>query len=524
MSSTLQSAVPNQISRVGRTLVRNVAANFAGQAASVLLVFFSVPYIAHSLGTARYGCLVLLMTYAGALNILNLGINATLVKFVGELLPKEKLADLREYVGTSLTLFLAGGLAVGICASVFGPWIVRHLLLAPADLQHSVVISMWLASGSFVIRSVNQAISAIPLGAQRFDLTNSINASTETLRTVGSIGILSYSNSLEAIMAVTVLSDLLSSVAYILVARRILPEIPLNPRLSLPHLRKLLNFSKYVLVCNISSRVVNSADNFLVSYFLPVANVAFYGVPYSIGQKLWTLVGNVASVVFPAASSFCGRGGSAQVRELYLRAVRATTAVACFPALAFCIFSRPFLLLWMGRDFAAESTLAFRLLSIAFLINSFGFVPYLVLQATDFAHVTARFAGLYAVVNVVMFAILIPRFGIDGAAAGFLISQIVIVPWQSSVAHRLLGIGGKLFLQSSMKPLLALVLACAVCIAGLPVIHSLLQMMLVCGTGLLVYVVTGWFTTLDDVERNTCIGLLRRSPDFRLQTKPELVP
>jgi len=519
MSFTVQSAT----SSVGKTLVRNVAANFAGQAASVLLVFFSVPYIAHVLGTALYGCLVLLMTYVGALNILNLGINATLVKYVGELLPQGKLAELRGFLGTSLTLFMAGGLLVASTVCAFAPWVARHMLHAPADLQNAIVVSLWLAGGSFMLRSVAQALSSIPLGAQRFDLVNSINAGTEMLRTVGSILILQYSASLEAIMMVTVISDVLSCGAYIVIARRILPGISFRPVFSLPHLRTLLSFSKYVLVCNISARLVNSADNFLVSYFLPIANVAFYGVPYSIGQKLWTLVGNVASVVFPAASAFSATGGSHQLRELYLRGVRATAAVASFPAMAFCIFSRPFLLYWMGPDFAAQSTLVFRLLSIGFLINSLSFVPYLVLQATHFPHITARFAGLYAAINVVLFVVLIPRFGIAGAAAGFVISQLVIVPWQFHVTNRLLGIRGRVFLQSSLRPVPALALACAVSIASLPLIHSLLQVMVACAAGLFVYAVVAWFTTLDHRERATCLGFLQR-PAICLQSKPRLVP
>ena len=503
--------------------MRNVVANFAGQAVSVLLVFLSVPFIAHTLGAARYGCLVLLMTYVGALNILNLGVNATLVKYVGELLPQGKLTELRAFIGTSLTLFLAGGFIVSGLACAFAPLIVHHLLHAPAELQHSMVVSLWLASCSFVIRSVGQALSSVPLGAQRFDLANSINSGTEALRTLCSIVTLHYSASLEVIMTITVLSDLLNCAAYIVIVRRILPGIAIIPRLSRPHLRTLLRFSKYVLVCNVSARLVNSADSFLVSYFLPVAHVAFYGVPYSIGQKLWTLVGNVASVVFPAASAFSASGGSHQVRDLYLRGVRATVAVACFPALAFAIFSRPFLVYWIGPDFAAQSTLPFRLLSIGFLINSVSFVPYLVLQATHFPHITARFAGMYAAVNLVLFVILIPRFGIVGAAAGFLISQLVIVPWQFRVANRLLGIDGKRFLRFSLKPVPPLAMASALSIITLSFIHSLLQTMLAASAALTLYVVAGWFTVLDDRERATCLGLIRRAAGFPLQTKSELL-
>jgi O-antigen/teichoic acid export membrane protein len=450
------------------------------------------------------------MTYVGALSVLNLGINTTLVKYVGELLPQGRLYDVECYFGTSITLFLMGGLSVAAAACLGAPWIVRHFLHAPRDIQSSVDVSLWIASGAFLMRFLGQALSAIPLGAQRFDLANSINVSVELLRTLGSVAILHYSGFLlQGVMAVTLFSDAVSCGIYYLLARSLLPGVSLRPRWSRPHFRALLRFSKFVLVGNLSTRMVNSADNFLIGYFLPVSSIAFYGVPYAIGQRLWTLIGNVASAVFPAASAFSGSGSAERLRTLYVRGSKASAVVVCFPAMAICILARPFLNHWMSPDFAQHSTIVLRLLSLAFLVNCLGHVPFLILQATHFPEIAARFASLYAVINLALFGALIPIFGIVGAAAGFLIAQLIVVPWMIHHTNRLLHIPLWLFLSRSYWPIApASVPGLMVCSILLPWIDSLFRTCVVAGIGLALYAVLVWVIALDNEERAACLGFL----------------
>lgn len=494
-------------------LVRNTVANFAGQGISVLLVFFSVPFIAHRLGSNLYGYFVLLMTFLGALHLLNLGINTTLVKYIGELLPQGEFREIEFYLGTSLTVFLGCGLVVAVPVCLGAPWMATHLLSESKRIDPILVVCFRIAGGAFFLRFVSQALSATTFGVQRFDLVNLINCGVETGRTLGSIAILYFSSySLPGVMAITVAADLASCGAYFVAGRALLPAVHLRPMLSRPHLRSLVQFSKFVLIGNVSSRLVNSADNFLIAYFMPLSNVAFYGVPYAIGQKLWTVVGNVASTVFPAASGFFGAGDRQQLSELYLRGSKATVALVCFPALALCILGRVFLVYWMSPEFAEKSAIVLRLLSLGFLLNASALVSYLFLQATRFPDIAARFSGIYAAVNVSLFVILIPRFGIGGAAAGFVAAQILVLPWMVRTTNRLLGLDCKSFLRAAWLPAVpALLLASMALLALLPWATSLLRVCAAGAAGLLVYALLGWFTVLDGRERRACRSSLEVS-------------
>jgi O-antigen/teichoic acid export membrane protein len=217
------------------------------------------------------------------------------------------------------------------------------------------------------------------------------------------------------------------------------------------------------------------------------------------------------SVVFPAASSFSGAEQAGKVRELYLRGMKLCATVGCFPALALSMFSRPFLLYWLGPDYAREGALVLTLLALGFLINSFSYVPYQVLQSTHHADTAAKAIGAYTILNVTLFLLLIPRFGIVGAAAGFLIAQLVFVPLFMQRANLLLGVRWKAVLSVSyLRPFVATSLAAAVCWMCRSWVSSFGTLAAAVTIGGTVYTLLVALAVLDSGERAASILLVNR--------------
>jgi O-antigen/teichoic acid export membrane protein len=199
------------------------------------------------------------------------------------------------------------------------------------------------------------------------------------------------------------------------------------------------------------------------------------------------------------------------VRELYLRGMKLCATVGGFPALALAIFSRPFLLFWLGPDYAREGALVLTLLALGFLINSFSYVPYQVLQSTHHANTAAKAIAAYTILNVTLFVILIPRFGIVGAAAGFLIAQLIFVPLFMHRANQLLGVQWKAVLGVSyLRPFLAASLAGAVCWVCRSWVSSFSTLATAVAIGLTVYTLLVVLAVVDLRERAAGIVLFNR--------------
>lgn len=501
---------------LGSRLVANTAANFVGQTLLMVLVFFATPYIIHRLGSELYGLLVLLLAYVQFFTLLELGINLSLVKYLAEMLPQQRLEEANGYFGTALALFAVVGASIAGLMALSAPWIVAHLLNISPQLQPLAVFGLRVASASFFCEFISQPFSAVPLAAQRFDVVNAVNVGSEAVRLGTAVAVLYVGYLFEGVMLAVLLASLIRVAGYTQAAQRLVPQLSFWPRFSWPHFLSIFHFSKFVLIARISGQAVHSLDKVIVGHFLPVAFVAFYAVPYKLGERLSGLVGNITSVVFPAASELSASDSRQRLRELYLRGSKMAAAAAALPALALCLYSRELLLYWIGPEFAEQGTWALRLLSLGFLANCLAHVPYATSQAIGRPRIAARFAAMNAVMNLVLLFLLVPKFGVVGAAAGFLVAQLILSPVFIHTLNRELQVGWSTLLRQSYFPV---VLGCAagslVLAAGKPWVSSLLSLGLVVGAGLATYAGLASILILDAKERASCRAVLDAWRPFR---------
>jgi O-antigen/teichoic acid export membrane protein len=349
----------------------------------------------------------------------------------------------------------------------------------------------------------------VSIAAQRFEIINVVRVVSEILRLGGTVVIVSLGGGLPAMLTLVMFTSGFLCVAYALAAKRIVPKLSFRPGFSYAHFYSLLHHSKYVVVTNVSNQIVGTADNVILGAFLPVANLAYYGIAYTLAQRFWVLVGNVSSVVFPAASALSASARPDQVRELYIRGTKIAAAAACFPAFALCLFSRQFLLHWLGAEYADNGAVVLSFLALGFMVNAFSTVAYQVLQSTRYVSTAAHGSVVYMIINVLLFVAFIPKFGLRGASAGFFAAQLIFVPWFVSRANRILEVTWRQLISEAYTRV-ALIAAgcCSLSLMWWPWIHSLFTLALAVGFGLVVYAALAYTVILDNKERATCRMLI----------------
>jgi O-antigen/teichoic acid export membrane protein len=503
-----RTAVPPG-TRLGTVLARNTLTNFAGQAILAVLVLLATPYVVSRLGSARYGVLMLVLTFVGFLGVLQLGLNAGLVRYLAPLLQAGRAAEVGAYLRSALAVFVVLGALAGALAAGLGYWLTESVFDIPAEMRAPALAGVYIASAALMLRFPGEALAAVAIAAQRFDLVNLSFLGAEAFRVVASVAAVAIGYRIEGVCTAILLSNVVFLAAGLACARHLVPGVSLRPSFRHGPVRELLHFSKYVMLASVSGRVVHTLDKAIIGYLLPVRFVAYYDLPYSLSQKLWAVVGNVTSVVFPAASALSSQSGAERLRQLYLRSSKVVAALACGPALMLCLFSREVLLHWVGPEFAAASAGVLAMVSLAFLFNCLAHVPSLVAQALGRPQISARFSALNAASNLLLLFVLVPPFGIAGAAAGFLATQIAFAPWFAQTANRLVGVRFAELAAGAYRPVLAASLAAtALWLLVRPwagTLGGLALAVAVCGAGYLgVLVLVG----LDAAERDTCRSLL----------------
>lgn len=175
------------------------------------------------------------------------------------------------------------------------------------------------------------------------------------------------------------------------------------------HIGNVLQFFNYRL------------DVFIVNYFLGPADVGVYGVSVALAELLWYLPNAVGFVIFPKAAST-----KPQDMNLFTpRVFRITLGLTALGGVGLALFAKPLIAFVYSSAFIGAYPAMLALLPGVVLLGS-GKVLTNEIAGRGFPHYNSINAGVALVLTVGLDIVLIPRYGIMGAAVASTISYSAI--------------------------------------------------------------------------------------------------
>jgi O-antigen/teichoic acid export membrane protein len=404
---------------------RNAIFGFTGFAYSAVVAVVITPVLVHGLGPVYYGIFALSAAALGFVGMLDLGMGTALVRFLSSSFARGEVEESRRLVQASAAFY---GL-VGIVG--FGITIVLATVFAPVlfDLgPHELAVARFaliVSGAAFAFDTVARAFSSLPLALQRNDVAAAVRIASATVVAVLTVTIISVGLGVRWLVAGYALFDVLSLGVAVLVARRVLPGLYVRPRWDRERIRRLMTFSGWVFLANISAFVIFQFDRIMLGALASVSAVTYYAVPSSMASYLLAATTSLAAVVIPATGDLIARGETLPVERLYRRATRLCLLFVASVGIPAIFFAHPLLEVWLGRSFASRSTTVLQLLVVTFVLFSVTVVPYNMLIAGGFPRVVGVLNLLIAVLNVILIFVLIPRYGATCAAVAYLLSILV---------------------------------------------------------------------------------------------------
>lgn len=502
--SFMKTSVTTAEVSVSRRFVGSTTVNYLGQGFLLVLTFITAPYTVHHLGPELFGILALVQVTAGFAGLLNLGIGRALTKYVSELFWQGEFNQINRLFQTAwATCVLAG--VVGL-ALLIGPreTIGRLFFRGGPEVNDAVIaFALYVAAFGLFTSMLLEAISALPAALQRFGICNAVNVLAGTVRCLGPVIVLACGLSIKAVLVVSLASNLLAVAVFAIVSRTLIPGLSLLPSFSWPAFRKLVTFSLPLLLSALFALVVTRVDRFILAYYLPLAAVTFYTLPYSISEKAAIGVANITSVVFPFTSELNSMGAHDKVHELYLRSTKMLTLVT-LPITAL-LMTIPGLILryWLGPEYAAQGAVTLALLGAATFINAAGAVATVTSLGVGRAWMPATFAFASTAINLGSNLLLIPRYGINGAAFASLLPQLLVTPLFVLMVTRTIRFPVRELLSHAiLRPLACAAPEIAVLVAFRGYVYSLGTLAFLCLISLFVYALSALFWAITVQERN----------------------
>jgi stage V sporulation protein B len=354
-------------------------------------------------GLGAAGIAVALATVAGVVG--NGGINISTIYLIGQ-----RQADARHVLGALIPIGVAGALLAAALLLVAGAAIGPAVGLGGrTDL---FAVGAILAAGTVVFEFVGAVV--LGLGQTRGYVTSELVRGIGTLvvTTVVLVALLRTDVGFVAASATAILA------AAALNARRIttvLGVVP--PRIDRPLANEALGIGMRGQIGNILQLMNLRLDQLLVPAFLSLSSAGIYLIAVRISEALAQVGSAAASLIFPEVA----RQADARDTSLTERAVRATTVLIAVAGLALGLLAEPFLAIAFGQPFA-EGSLALRILLIAMLPLSIARILAGDLKGRGRPGTVSVAMGIAAVVTVGLDLLLIPRFGIAGAAAASVVA------------------------------------------------------------------------------------------------------
>ncbi len=493
---------------VARRFFTNTILNYVGQGSLMVLTFVTAPYTVHHLGPELFGILALVQVTAGFAGLLNLGIGRALTKYVSELYWKNDYQAINQLFQTAWATCVMAG-SVGLLVLIGPRETIGRLFFRGGPEVNSVVgFAIYVAAFGLFTSMLLEAITAIPVAAQRFGVCNIIGVLTGAVRCLGPVIVLACGYSIRGVLSVILASNVLSVVAFAVLSRRLVPGLSLWPSFRVDAFRKLFSFSLPLLLSALFSLIIARIDRFILAYYMPLAAVTFYTLPSSISEKASLGVANITSVVFPFTSELHSMGAHDRVHELYLRSTKILTLVTLPITVILLAVPGPILRYWLGPEYAAQGAVTLTLLGTATFLSAIGAVPTVTSLGVGNAWMPAAFAFASSVINLVSNLLLIPRYGINGAALASLLPQALVTPVFVYAVTRMLKFSlWEFFSHGLLRPLLCAAAQAGILFSLRSHVDSVVTLGALCVLSLCVYGALSFFGAITEEERRALFRL-----------------
>jgi O-antigen/teichoic acid export membrane protein len=403
---------------------------------SALLALISLPLAVRYLGAERYGVWATVVSVALWVNLLDLGIAASLTNMISQAYARQDQTEAARAFSSALAVTLA---AVGVAAGIFAfiwfrvNWIT--LFNANPSLDTEVRLTVLIATLLTLANLPLNLAGKLFAGYQELYTYNKTLAFRAVSSVVGLIIGIWLHVSMPTLFLLSFGS--ITAVAIATMLWLVLWHKPwLIPRLghvSLPAALDLLSTGWSFLLIQVAAMVVFSTDNIIVSHYLGAAEVTPYSVTWRVvglGSALQVLV---FPALWPAYAEAHARGDIPWIKRTFSMAMRTTIVLNVAWAVFLVAFGRLGIRLWAGPAAVPPRPL---LLAMALwsVIAGFMTAESCLLAALNRTRLQAVASVLAAAVNLALSIVLVVRIGSLGVILGTILSYLVVLVVPQSIA------------------------------------------------------------------------------------------
>lgn len=385
---------------------------------SILIFFFDFmlkPIMVYYIGAENFGIWATASAYLFIIQMIgNIDVNVATVKYVSEL--KNDIEKLYEIISSSLIVSVLLGVFVfctiylssDLLATIFRMDLLKTILLIssltlPFTFMRNTVLAILQGLRKMKYASIFSSIVQITL------------AGSMILPLVFGYGLI------DAVIGYSFANVFLSTLSLFLI-RDYIGNFKVKN--CFKNGKKLIYFGMHTVFANGINVINYKADILMVGYFLTAKDVAYYSVAVGLSRIIWNIPNSVGSVTFPFISELWSQNKLAEVRELVDDCIRHNGYILIFCGMCLIFYSNLIIEILYNEEFY-KSIIPFRILIVSTVI--FGTTKSIgsFFASTENLKLYCKIPLYLMIVNITLNYIMIPLYGLTGAAVATMVSFLV---------------------------------------------------------------------------------------------------
>lgn len=394
-----------------RKFALDVGLTFIASSINMLLSFAITVFLGRYLGAGDLGLYHMTSTIYGIIMLFaGIGIPTVIIKYVAEYRDERNKSNIIISSGVITSFFLGIGFSVliyfssGIFEEIFHMQGLSNLLkilslVFPFALVGAALLGLLNGKREMKKYSIATVIQAVLM---LFISLLSIYLGYGVPGLVGGI----------------VISSMVSC-SYLISVSRSYFEISLENYFQTT--KKMLVFGAQIFGVNAINMINYQADTIMIGYFLTAASVGYYGVASGFSKFFWIIPQAIQTITYPATAEYWSKNYNSALQTMIDKSMK-YTACLLFPiGLSVGFFSKEIITIMFGDAFVS-SVLPLQILIVGTVI--FGLIKAIggSVTAVGRPDLGLKVVVISAAINITLNFLLIPYFGIIGAAIATVVS------------------------------------------------------------------------------------------------------
>ncbi len=497
-----------------KRILGDVVSNWARYLVAAVVSFLLVPRMTGTFGSERFGLWALANSTLGFLLLLDGGFGTGVVKWTAEARDPGQKKRRDELLSTALLVHYAAagaGLAsLLLLASLYG----TIFGISGEYLDQGRMVLFLLGLRGVVVGIPGGFFRGMVFGGGRLLHVNLVQIASSIIYGIAAFTALDAGVSLPGLAAVGLAASLAENAAYLVLARRTLPDVRLSPRLaSRARFREAFSFSGASFAVSIAGVILMQSDIIVLKFFSPLAVVARYGVAQKASEYAFMLVKQVVNALTPPIARHDPATEPEKTRFFLINAPKYAGSFAAVFAIAMGILGKPALSAWAGPEYGEASDIL-AVLMASFVVIAVQMPCAAVLSLKGQHAYAARAMIASTVINIVSSIVLVNVMGPLGVALGTLLASTMVdgfaIPLRAYRSYRIRAVD----LARRVWLLILLPAACqgaaTYVLARMFRPERLGDVFLAGLAGALVFLAVFWIVSLDRSERELLTVFFRR--------------